>query len=189
MTQEAQALFLLLSAVLLALIIEIGVFQFSFFTQNSENYPETELDLSSLDGWNGEALPLLPENATVSFDGLSVPARSVTVRTSGPSGVLSGNIGICDEASAYKTVGAGSFQVNPGGSGNTFTVRLSSHGNLSRLRITFTDALTEPVFLLSVTLNARQPLTVNSLRLFLMAGILAPVSYTPLDVYKRQEFI
>ena len=94
MPQAAQALFLLLSAVLLALIIEIGVFQFSFFTQNSENYPETELDLSSLDGWNGEALPLLPENATVSFDGLSVPARSVTVRTSGPSGLLSGNIGI-----------------------------------------------------------------------------------------------
>ena len=178
MPQAAQALFLLLSAVLLALIIEIGVFQFSFFTQNSENYPETELDLSSLDGWNGEALPLLPENATVSFDGLSVPARSVTVRTSGPSGVLSGNIGICDEASACKTVGAGSFQVNPGGSGNTFTVRLSSHGNLSRLRITFTDELTEPVFLLSVTLNARQPLTVNSLRLFLMAGILALVFLT-----------
>ena len=46
MPQAAQALFLLLSAVLLALIIEIGVFQFSFFTQNSENYPETELDLS-----------------------------------------------------------------------------------------------------------------------------------------------
>ena len=56
MPQAAQALFLLLSAVLLALIIEIGVFQFSFFTQNSENYPETELDLSSLDGWNGDVL-------------------------------------------------------------------------------------------------------------------------------------
>lgn len=169
---------LLFSAVFLALIIEIGVFHFSFFTQNSGDYPETELDLSSMDGWNGEALPLLPENATVSFDGLSVPARSVTVRTSGPAAVLSGNIGICDEASAYKTTGAGSFQVNPGGTENTFTVRLSSHGNLSRLRITFTDELTEPVFLLSVTLNARQPLTVNSLRLFLMAGILALVFLT-----------
>ena len=171
--QAAQAAILVIAAGVLAFILEIGVFHFSFFTQDPETYPETEIDLSSMDGWNGEALPLLPENATVSFDGLSVPVRSVTVRTSGPSAVLSGNIGICDEASAYKTVGAGSFQVNPGGTENTFTVRLDSHGSLSRLRINFTDGLEEPVFLLSVTLNARQPLAVSWMRLALMAAVLA----------------
>ena len=136
-SRSAQALILILAAAALALVLEIGVFHISFFTQDQERYPQTEIDLSSMDGWNREALPLLPENPTVSFDNLSVPARSVTIRTAGPSGVLSGNVGICDEASAYKTVGAGSFQVNPGGAENTVTVRLQSHGSLSRLRVTF----------------------------------------------------
>ena len=186
-SRSAQALILILAAAALSLILEIGVFHFSYFTQNQDRYPETEIDLSSMDGWNGEALPLLPENPTVSFDNLSVPARSVTIRTAGPSGVLSGNVGICDEASAYKTVGAGSFQVNPGGAENTVTVRLQSHGTLSRLRVTFTDALTEPVFLLSVTLNERQPLAVNGLRLLLMAFSLSALFLiVHFRIYRRE---
>lgn len=187
-SRTAQALLLVLAAAVLALVLEIGVFQFSYFSGNLGNYQEMELDLSAMDGWNGEALPLLPDSPTVSFDGLSLPVRSVTVRTSGPSGVLSGNIGICDEASSYRTVGAGSFQVNPGGSENTFTVRLDSHGNLSRLRITFTDELSDPVFLLSVTLNAREPLTVNGLRLFLMAFLFAVFFLTLNFRLYRQEY-
>ena len=186
-SRSAQALILILAAAALALVLEIGVFHISFFTQDQERYPQTEIDLSSMDGWNGEALPLLPENPTVSFDNLSVPARSVTIRTAGPSGVLSGNVGICDEASAYKTVGAGSFQVNPGGAENTVTVRLQSHGSLSRLRVTFTDALTEPVFLLSVTLNERQPLAVNVLRLLLMAFSLSALFLiVHFRIYRRE---
>ena len=183
----AQALILVLAAVALALILEIGVFHFSFFTQNPDRYPQTEIDLSSIAGWNGEALPLLPDSPTVSFDNLSVPARSVTIRTAGPSGVLSGNIGICDEASAYKTVGAGSFQVNPGGTENTFTVRLESRGCLSRLRVTFTDEPAEPVFLLSVTLNERQPLSVNGLRLLLMAFLFSALFLiVHFRIYRRE---
>lgn len=173
MPRSVQAAVLIFMAAALALVLEIGVFHFSFFTQNPEQYPETVIDLSSMDGWNGEALALLPESPSVSFDQLSVPARSVTIRTAGPSGVLSGNIGICDEASAYKTVGAGSFRVNPGGTENTAVIRLESHGSLSRLRVTFTDELAEPVFLLSVTLNERESLTVNGLRLLLMTCVFA----------------
>ena len=171
------ALLAVLAAAVLALVIEIGVFQFSFFSQNFGDYPETSLDLSAIGEWNGEALVLLPESPTVSFDDLDLPVRSVTVSTLGSSEVLSGTISVCDEASQYKTAGAGSFQVNPGGTQNTFTVRLNSHGNLSRLRITFTtedpQGLKNPIFITSVTLNARQPFTVNKLRLLLMTGILA----------------
>ncbi len=168
----ASAFLFLITGLVLSLLLEVGVFQFRYFQQFSSDYPETTLDLSTLDGWNGEALALLPENPSVSFQNLSVPVRSVTVRTSGPAAVLSGNIGICDEASAVKTVGAASFQVNPGGTENTFTARIDSRGTLSRLRITFTDTLTEPVFLLSVTLNARQPLSINGLRVLLLTLVL-----------------
>lgn len=171
--RKAPAALLVSAAVFLALVLELFVFQFSYFTQYFGGYQELRLDLSQSDGWNGEALPLLPENSTVSFDGLCLPVRSVTVETSGPSAVLSGNIGICDEASAYKTTGAGSFQVNPGGRENTFTVPVKSRGSLLRLRINFTDTLTEPVFLLSVTLNAHQSLTVHWLRLVLTGGFLS----------------
>lgn len=162
----------LITAFVLSLLLELCVFQFRYIRQFSSAYPEISLDLSVLDGWNGEALALLPENPSVSFQDLSVPVESVTVRTSGPAAVLSGNIGICDEASAVKTVGAASFRVNPGGKENSFTARIDSRGDLSRLRITFTDELTEPVFLLSVTLNARQPLSVNGLRVFLLTLLL-----------------
>ena len=95
-SRSAQALILILAAAALALVLEIGVFHISFFTQDQERYPQTEIDLSSMDGWNGEALPLLPENPTVSFDNLSVPARSVTIRTAGPSAS-------CPETSASAT--------------------------------------------------------------------------------------
>lgn len=161
------------AALFLALALEIGVFQFSFFTQSFGDYPETAMDLSAEAGWNGEALALLPDNPSVSFDNLSLPVRSVTVVTAGSAKVLSGNVGICDAATSSKTTGAGSFTVNPGGRENTFTVRLHSHGDLNRLRLTFTDELTEPVFLLSVTLNARQPLAIHWLRVFLLTGLLA----------------
>lgn len=173
--KKANVWILLIAAFLLAALLELCVFQFSCFSQGFGAYTRTELDLSRMEGYNGEALPLLPENPTVSFDGLSTRVRSVTVRTSGPVQVLSGNIGICDEANAYRTMGAGSFQVNPGGEASSFTVRLNSHGNLTRLRINFTDPLEEPVFLLSVVLNERTPFRIHGLRLLLMAGLLFSV--------------
>ena len=125
------------AALFLALALEIGVFQFSYFIQSFGDYPETAMDLSAEAGWNGEALALLPDNPSVSFDNLSLPVRSVTVVTAGSAKVLSGNVGICDAATSSKTTGAGSFTVNPGGRENTFTVRLHSHGDLNRLRLTF----------------------------------------------------
>ena len=158
------------AALFLALALEIGVFQFSYFTQSFGDYPETAMDLSAEAGWNGEALALLPDNPSVSFNNLSLPVRSVTVVTAGSAKVLSGNVGICDAATSSKTTGAGSFTVNPGGRENTFTVRLHSHGDLNRLRLTFTDELTEPVFLLSVTLNTRVPLSIHGLRVLLLTA-------------------
>ena len=169
--KKANVWILLLIAFFFAAFLELCVFQFSYFSQYFGDYSRKELDLSEMEGYNGEALPLLPENPTVSFDGLSETVRSVTVRTAGPVRVLSGNIGICDEANAYRTMGAGSFQVNPGGQESSFTVRLKSHGKLTRLRINFTEEPQEPVFLLSVVLNERIPLRIHGLRLFLMAGI------------------
>lgn len=169
--KKANTGILLIGAVFLSFILELGIFQFSYFSQYFGSYTRMELDLSSMDGFNGEALPLVPENPTVSFNDLSLPVRSVTVRTSGPAQVLSGNIGICDDANAYRTMGAGSFQVNPGGRESTFTVRLNSHGSLTRLRINFTDSLEEPVFLLSVVLNEHISLSLHWLRLFFMAGL------------------
>lgn len=161
---------LLISAILLAFLLELGIFQFSYFSQYFGNYNRVELDLSAMNGFNGEALPLLPDSPTVSFDGLSIPVRNVTVHTSGPAQLLSGNIGICDEANGYRTMGAGSFQVNPGGQKSTFTVPIDSHGSLTRLRINFTDQLDEPVFLLSVVLNEKIPFQIHWLRLLLMSG-------------------
>ena len=160
------------AALVLALVLEIGVFQFSYFTQGSGSYAETTLDLSGVDGWNGEALALLPENPSVSLDGFSLPVRSATITTAGPAKVLTGTLGICDAASPVKTAGAGTFTVNPGGRENTATVRIQSRGDLTRLRLTF-EELNEPVFLISVTLNARQPLTIHWLRVFLLTGFLA----------------
>lgn len=170
--KKANVWILLMIAFLLAALLELCVFQFSFFSQNFGNYNRIEMDLSQKEGYNGEALPLLPENPTVSFDGLSERTRSVTVYTAGPAQVLSGNIGICDAANAYRTTGAGSFQVNPGGRESSFTVRLNSHGDLTRLRINFTEELKEPVFLLSVVLNERVPIRIHGLRLFLVTGLL-----------------
>ena len=166
------------AALVLALVLEIGVFQFSYFTQGSGSYAETTLDLSGVEGWNGEALALLPENPSVSLDGFSLPVRSATITTAGPAKVLTGTLGICDAASPVKTAGAGTFTVNPGGRENTATVRIQSRGDLTRLRVTFTDELTEPVFLLSVTLNARQPLAIHWLRIFLLTGLLAALFLT-----------
>ena len=49
------------AALFLALALEIGVFQFSYFIQSFGDYPETAMDLSAEAGWNGEALALLPQ--------------------------------------------------------------------------------------------------------------------------------
>ncbi len=168
----------LVAALFLALLLEIGIFQFSYLTQGFGNYEELSLDLSAMDGWNGEALAILPENPSVSLDGFSLPVRGVTVTMAGPSGVVSGTVGICDDASSVKTAAAGTFSVNPGGRQNTFTVHLKSREDLTRLRISFDDELTEPVFLLSVTLNARQPLSIHLLRVLLLTGILAALFLT-----------
>lgn len=163
---------LLIAAIALSIIFEIGFFNFDFFSQKFSDCPRIPIDLSVYEGYNGEGLPLLPDSATISFDNLYVPVRSVTVHTAGPVQLLAGNIGICDEASAYRTVGAGSFQVVPGGTENTFTVKINSRGDLSRLRINFTDELSEAIFLTSVVLNEQLPLQVNVLRLVLIAGVI-----------------
>jgi len=173
--QKCNFLVLLLAAVLLASLIEIFLFNFHSFSQKFSDVPRVEIDLSAYEGYNGEALPLLPENPTVAFNNLNVPVHSLTVQTAGPAQVLSGNIGICDEANAYSTMGAGSFQVNPGGHESVFTVRINSRGDLSRLRITFTDELSDPVFLTSVVLNEQLPVQIHALRLALMAGLTLPV--------------
>ena len=68
---------LLAAAIVLSFFLEIFVFHFSFFTQKSGEFPRTEIDLSAYDGYNGEALPLLPENATISIDNLNIPVRNV----------------------------------------------------------------------------------------------------------------
>ncbi len=164
---------LLFAALLLAVLLELALFNRSYFSQYFGKCTRTEIDLSSQDGYNGEALPLLPNAPTVSFDNLSIPVESVTVRTSGPVQALSGNISICDEANAARTIAAGSFQVNPGGRESSFTVPIHSHGSLTRMRITFTTEPTQPVFLLSVVLNEHIPLQIHWLRLLLMAGGLA----------------
>lgn len=169
---QANVIVLFITALFIACVLEIGFFNFSYFSQGFGNYQRTELDLSSLEGYNGEALPILPENPTVGFGDFALPARSVTVYTAGPYQVLSGNIGIRDESNAYRTVGAGSFQVNPGGRESVFTVPLRCHGSLTRLRINFTEEMTEPVFLFSVVLNEHIPLQIHGLRLLLMAGLL-----------------
>lgn len=174
----AQTLFLATAAAVLALLIELCLFQLPGILSLSDEYPETSIDLSSLDGWNGEALAVLPESPSISFDGLSLPVRSVTVTSAGPAALISGNIGICDEANAWKTVGAGSFSVVPGGEENTFTVRLDSRGNLTRLRLNFTDGMEEPVFLRSVTLNARRPLALSFGRIALIALLLLALFFT-----------
>lgn len=174
----AQSLLLAATAAVLALLIELCIFQLPGILALSDEYPETSVDLSALDGWNGEALAVLPDNPSVSFDGLSLPVRSVTVVCSGPVSLVSGNAGICDEASAWKTVGAGSFSVVPGGEENTFTVRLDSHGNLSRLRLNFTDGMDEPVFLRSVVLNERRPLSLHCGRTLLIALLLFALFFT-----------
>lgn len=165
---------LILVAALATLLIELFFFNFSFFSWHFKDFPRRELDLSAYDSFNGEAIPLLPDQPTFAFNDLDLPVRSVTVRTAGPARLLSGNIGICDEANAYQTVGAGHFQVNPGGFENTFTVRINSRGNLTRLRVTFTDdKLSEPVFILSVVLNERTPLKLHWLRIFLIFSVLS----------------
>ncbi len=161
---------LILASVLLAGCLELFLFNSSFFSQKMGDYPRMEIDLSAYDSYNGEALPLLPENPTISFDNLSFPTRSVTVQTAGSAGLLTGNVGICDEASAYRTTGAGTFQVNPGGRVSSFTVRVNSRGNLTRLRLNF-DETSEPVFLLSVVFNEQLPLQIHGLRLVLMTGL------------------
>ena len=81
--KKANVWILLMIAFLLAALLELCVFQFSYFSQNFGNYNRIEMDLSQKEGFNGEALPILPENPTVSFDGLSERTRSVTVYTAG----------------------------------------------------------------------------------------------------------
>ncbi len=168
----------LCTAFFLSLLLEIGIFHFSYLTQSFGDYPETGIDLTNYEGWNGEALALLPDNPSVSFDGLSLPVRSVTISMAGSSGVISGIVSLCDEASSVKTTAAGSFTVNPGGQMNTFTVPVKSHGNLTRLRLTISDELTEPVFLLSVTLNARESLSIHWLRALILTGLLAALFFS-----------
>ena len=79
-----QTLFLAAAAAVLALLIELCLFHLPGILSLSDGYPETSIDLSSLDGWNGEALAVLPESPSISFDGLSLPVRSVTVTSAGP---------------------------------------------------------------------------------------------------------
>ena len=74
--KTANVWILLTAAFLLAALLELCVFQFSYFSQNFGDYNRTELDLSQMTGYNGEALPLLPDNPTVSFDGLSQQVRT-----------------------------------------------------------------------------------------------------------------
>ena len=80
--KKANAAVLLLVSFFLAAFLELGVFQLSYFSQYFGDFNRIELDLSKLEGFNGEALPLLPENPTISFDGLSEKVHSVTIRTS-----------------------------------------------------------------------------------------------------------
>lgn len=167
--KKTSIFWLLLASLLLGAFVELVGFQLDDILLKVNGPERVELDLSTLEGYDGSAIPVLPETATYSFNGLHLPTKSVTITLGGPIQTLSGTVSICDEANAWQTVGAGHFLVNPGGNENTFTVRINSHGNLSRLRISF-EELEEPVFITSVVFNQAQ-VDVSWLRVLVFAGI------------------
>ncbi|MCI8417126.1 MAG: low temperature requirement protein A [Lachnospiraceae bacterium] len=145
-------LLLLLAALVFGALVELIGFQMDDLLLKVRRTEPVSLDLSTLPEYDGTGIPLLPEDSSYSFNHLSVPAQRVTITTSGAPQMLAGTLSLCDTSSSYKTQGAGHFLVNPGGSTSSFTVRLNSHGPLSRLRVTFLDS-TEPVWITSVVFN------------------------------------
>lgn len=145
-------LLLLLAALFFGVLVELIGFQMDDLLLKLRHVEPVSLDLATFPGYDGTGIPLLPEDPSYSFNELSLPVSRVTITTSGASHMLDGTLSLCDTASYYKTQGAGHFLVNPGGSTASFTVRLNSHGPLSRLRITFA-VLPEPVWITSVVFN------------------------------------
>lgn len=142
----------LAAALFLGILTELMGFQLDDILLKINGPRTVALDLASFPGYNGEGIPVLPEAGTYSFDQLGFPTKNVTITLKGAPQTLKGLLSICDEASAYRTVGAAQFLVNPGGGCSTLSVRVNSHGNLSRLRISFEDQA-DAVTITSVVFN------------------------------------
>lgn len=159
----------LAAAIVLGILIELLGFQLDDILLKINGPKATALDLSSFSNYNGEGIPVLPETGTYSFDNLGFPAHNVTITLSGASQTLRGTLSLCDEASAYRTVGAAHFLVNPGGSCCSLTARLKSHGSLSRLRISFEEQA-DAVTITSVVFN-QSSMNFSWLRVLLFGAV------------------
>lgn len=153
--KKAKFFWPLAAALLFGLLMELVFFQTDAVLLKIRGPETVALDLSAFSGYDGTGIPVLPEAGTYSFDGLSIPSETVTVTLSGTPQALRGLVSLCDEANAYKTAGAAHFLANPGGSFHSFTVRLKSHGNLSRLRIAFEEQA-GAVTITSVVFNQKE---------------------------------
>lgn len=150
--KEKNPLLFLAFSLLFGILLELAAFQTDEIILKIK-YPEpVSLDLSAYPGYDGTGIPILPEEATYSFNDLNLSVSRVTITTAGDPQMLEGTLSLCDQISSYKTQGAAHFLVNPGGETSSFTARLNPHGSLLRLRVNLEDPAF-PVWITSVVFN------------------------------------
>lgn len=198
-------------ALLLALMVELLVFNYSALTFDQEKYPHRVIALPQHEQLGRPMAVLGPNNPVITLTELKLPVKTVYLKAGyGGRGLLKGQLYLKDDARAYAYSPVASFSlvpiaerddsgINPltgvfendgwGTPDEVSEVYLQTwpFGNTHELRLEFTNLRGE-VGLLALELNKPLPLDVSLIRLGFMTLLLLLV-YTMVCTSVRQQVV
>lgn len=145
----------------LSLVIELFVFNFSYFASLRNDLPRTEINLPYQEQLGRNGVILSGQNTTLTLNQLAVPCNSVLIEAwSQASYVAQGSVFISDESNQFRLVPASTFALNPGGATNRAVAKIDNHGKLNALSIQFDQHSIAPGLLITkLVLNPQEGLS------------------------------
>lgn len=128
----------LLIALLAALLIELFIFNSSFFSFDEDSHPRREISLPFSQSLGRNAAVLDPEHAALTVGDLNLPAATVYIETFQTyKRLVKAKVSIIDTSHQNLLFPVTELKLVPGGEHNSATARIWERGNLTALQIAF----------------------------------------------------
>ena len=145
----------------LSFVIELFVFNFSYFASLRNDLPRTEVNLPYQEQLGRNGVVLSGQNSSLTINKPGVACNSVLIETWSPASyVAKGSVFISDESNQFRLVPASNFELNPGGATNRAIAKIDNHGQLYALSIQFDQrSIAQGIVITKLVLNPQEGLS------------------------------
>ncbi|HIV54670.1 MAG TPA: hypothetical protein H9898_02680 [Candidatus Anaerobiospirillum stercoravium] len=147
-----------LIALVFSVVIELFVFNFSYFADLKNDLPWVEVDLPMQEHLGRRGVVLNAQNPNLNLNRPGVAFNSVLIETWSPASSLAkGSVYISDQSNQFRLVPANTFELNPGGATNSAVVKIDNHGEVYALSIRFEErTISNGVLITKIVLNPHE---------------------------------